>query len=680
MKIDGNQIRETYQTASKVYTTDGKECTWSYFAQHMFCRHLVMYRVTNALPVFDKSAIHQSLLKKADQNADTSSPNNLDNLSPPSPGLEMVLQEERQRKKAPKQKEKYNLAWDIAKEMVEILSLQDTQRFRSLLNASKNFVVLLRHGMTDELSNYLNNPDMYVITQKNTETDNIPQSDENESVTKRDTSASNNTAVDITVLSAVYSVSDCNRQKLPSGYNEIPLRHRSFFSSECVIKTIKATGGCLFAAIAHKIYNDQDLYPKLRWGAQQFLLQTWDEMNLEEYIQLPLNIRIFGNPDKLRLNTYEQYKQFLGSEESMTSYSESDIEIQNLANFLNILIHVFAFNKNSSNWHDFQPMQNIVNLGKWAFPTNCNTVVLYHELRNHYDVIVSRPNQSLPQSNISAFSSLTGMDQQSSVERSLQSSYVSDKGNVSVGSHTVTTEDRLTRSSTLIEFRQPLPPMTLGSTVDFDQVDLSHIAPEITPNSSMELPEIDFIPKPKDKNDDGKLIFQQKVPKRGRPQKKREGSKALHKKKKKSVFDYIDGRCEIASGKKRAYTRGPYKNNKNDSTMDRNTSCNTSNNTSSRSYVRGPYKKKQKRNESDTLETSAEIKRRPRRAPVTRNVLSAEYLESLVNVQDKCYTCDFPLNPLLRDGEDKVVKCNECGDTIHKSCIRACRKCEEAEV
>ena len=105
MKIGGNQIRETYQTASKVYTTDGKECTCSYFAQHMFCRHLVMYRVTNALPVFDKSAIHQSLLKKADQNADTSSPNNLDNLSPPSPGLEMVLQEERQRqrKKAPKQ-------------------------------------------------------------------------------------------------------------------------------------------------------------------------------------------------------------------------------------------------------------------------------------------------------------------------------------------------------------------------------------------------------------------------------------------------------------------------------------------------------------------------------------------------------------------------------------------------
>ena len=114
--------------------------------------------------------------------------------------------------------------------------------------------------------------------------------------------------------------------------------------------------------------------------------------------------------------------------------------------------------------------------------------------------------------------------------------------------------------------------------------------------------------------------------------------------------------------------------------MDRYTSCNTSNNTSSTSYVRGPYKKKQKRNESDTLETSAEIKRRPRRAPVTRNVLSAEYPESLVNVQDKCYTCDFPLNTLLRDGDDKVVKCNECGDTIHKSCLRACRKCEEEEV
>ena len=113
--------------------------------------------------------------------------------------------------------------------MVEILSLQDTQRFRSLLNASKNFVVLLRHGMPDELSNYLNNPDMYVIAQKHTETDNIPQSDEHVSVTRRETSASYNKAIDITALSAVSSVSNCNRQKLPLGYIEIPLRHRSFF-------------------------------------------------------------------------------------------------------------------------------------------------------------------------------------------------------------------------------------------------------------------------------------------------------------------------------------------------------------------------------------------------------------------------------------------------------------------
>ena len=41
----------------------------------------------------------------------------------------MVIETQRHNRKAPKQADKYNQGWDVAKEMVEILSLHDTKRF-----------------------------------------------------------------------------------------------------------------------------------------------------------------------------------------------------------------------------------------------------------------------------------------------------------------------------------------------------------------------------------------------------------------------------------------------------------------------------------------------------------------------------------------------------------------------
>ena len=60
--IENGQIKKIYQSGSKLYSTDGKECACSYFAQNMFCRHLIMFRVKNSLPIFDSSAFHPSLL------------------------------------------------------------------------------------------------------------------------------------------------------------------------------------------------------------------------------------------------------------------------------------------------------------------------------------------------------------------------------------------------------------------------------------------------------------------------------------------------------------------------------------------------------------------------------------------------------------------------------------------
>ena len=61
--LEDGTVKETYQSGPKNYSTDGKTCTCSYFAQYMFCRHLILFRLERYLPVYDSLAIHPSLLK-----------------------------------------------------------------------------------------------------------------------------------------------------------------------------------------------------------------------------------------------------------------------------------------------------------------------------------------------------------------------------------------------------------------------------------------------------------------------------------------------------------------------------------------------------------------------------------------------------------------------------------------
>ena len=46
----------------------------------------------------------------------------------------------------------------------------------------------------------------------------------------------------------------------------------------------------------------------------------------------------------------------------------------------------------------------------------------------------------------------------------------------------------------------------------------------------------------------------------------------------------------------------------------------------------------------------------------------------------KFYTCGIELDMAIREGGERVVRCPVCKQSdIHKSCRRACRKCEEIE-
>ena len=158
------KIKEVYQTGENNYDTDDKTCSCSAFAQLFFCRHLIYYRISNKLVLFNKEAFHPSLLQGSDCNQTPHK--QARETIPDSPGMAMEMEEARNQKRPLTQAKKYNAAFDVGKEMAEILAVYHQEAFETHLNAAKDFVRLLRNGLNQDVISVLNNPDNFDLLQK----------------------------------------------------------------------------------------------------------------------------------------------------------------------------------------------------------------------------------------------------------------------------------------------------------------------------------------------------------------------------------------------------------------------------------------------------------------------------------------------------------------------------------
>ena len=158
---DVGGVTETFEKhEAKTYKTTGGKCDCSYFHQMYYCRHIPFYRLQNCLPVFELAAFHPSLTK----DGQTGSGDEDDrDISPPSPGMEMVMSEEKRQRKNPSQAKKFNLSIDVGKEMAEVISTYETRTFEETLEASKDFVKAVRRGISKELKEYLKCPEKFQI-------------------------------------------------------------------------------------------------------------------------------------------------------------------------------------------------------------------------------------------------------------------------------------------------------------------------------------------------------------------------------------------------------------------------------------------------------------------------------------------------------------------------------------
>ena len=131
MIINGTKIDEKYigrKTAGYVghYETDGKSCNCSWFNSRKLCRHLFVYREYMKLDLFDTNIFPTSFLKhwsieNIEDDNDLKDCSIVD-LRLASPGMEYLIEEEKNTNKKLKKNQKINQPFDQTKVAAEYLS------------------------------------------------------------------------------------------------------------------------------------------------------------------------------------------------------------------------------------------------------------------------------------------------------------------------------------------------------------------------------------------------------------------------------------------------------------------------------------------------------------------------------------------------------------------------------
>ena len=230
MKFENDIIIETFNGATTSsftgqYQTNGIKCSCSSYRTTHFCRHILFYRMECNLPLFVKNMFHRMYLKNSDASEDNivedEEPHNEvdDIVEPLSPGTQSIMRETLLKNYKKPKNVKFNQAFDVAKVQSELLSQQTEKIFDINLKSSKNFLSLLRTGLPENLIRYLENPQEYVISPK--ESDKVF-----EFPSERE--PSNNI-----------------KSSLPAGLEELPKVVQDKIGFDCVLKKIKGDRGCL---------------------------------------------------------------------------------------------------------------------------------------------------------------------------------------------------------------------------------------------------------------------------------------------------------------------------------------------------------------------------------------------------------------------------------------------------
>ena len=203
---------------------------------------------------------------------------------------------------------------------------------------------------------------------------------------------------------AIFSKSDPKLDKrLPQFYRKIPEEFKLKYPhlSNKVLRQISGSGGCLYGCLAQLLYGNEHDYKFIRRRLHAFLKESYSAMVkhdliLEHNLKFPMDLIIAGKSDRTRINSIQEWLEYLQSDISLNTYSESEVEMLNICNGLGININIFCYNKRTKGyWWNLKPNPSIYNLsplkGDWNLPDK--NVYLMHEINSHFEVLVEDPRK-----------------------------------------------------------------------------------------------------------------------------------------------------------------------------------------------------------------------------------------------------------------------------------------------
>ena len=257
---------------------------------------------------------------------------------PGSPGMKIILDEEKAERSKPPSNEKYNRTVDVRKSFFDLMPQCNSESFEENLEALSNFAHLMRLGLSDEIIKFLKNHKKYKIVLK----------EENglvNSSTSKTPSPSNDSSLSTEGSSLAKSSSE-----LPTDngkYMEIPEKYRAKFAFDAIIVKQKGDGACFFSSSAEHLYGGSQNMKMFSRLCHQFFINCF--IYYQPFIEYPFNVTVgVGNGSKqVTIHDAEEHKSFLRTEESLYSFA-THLDMQNVANLFNVPIHMFLYNLKST--------------------------------------------------------------------------------------------------------------------------------------------------------------------------------------------------------------------------------------------------------------------------------------------------------------------------------------------
>ena len=430
------------------YSTNGKTCNCLWFAAYLFCRNIIFYRKKKGLVIYTQDLFHKSFQTNRFKNKEAeaidedddlmsggdSSDNEAEEVSAPaSPGMEHLLHEQSEANKKLPKNVKYNEAFDVVKLCAEYLKNTPNQMFKFYLNAFKSFALQLRDGLSLEVLDFLANPSAFELKKvapdvsvEEDEEDSIERSPETDHATSSSVDPSNtahevSSSMSSPILSAGIlhdptSTSTSRALSSPISSAGILLDPPSSSTSrvsllskpkafkctlrevpenlDCLIKKMPGDGSCLFCCGSDWLFGGVQNMKEFRKQAHRFIVENWDYYY--NFICLPFNetIGVGSSARPVEIKTYEGMKKFLLSDDSLYCFSNSSLDLSNMANMYDMRIAIFTYSSRGTvapHWTWVDPDPNVSSKSPYRNKLMFREMWLFHEDNVPYDLLVLRP-------------------------------------------------------------------------------------------------------------------------------------------------------------------------------------------------------------------------------------------------------------------------------------------------